>query len=327
MVLFHTQVATLLYRTGHPWAGNLVHNGYQAVPFFFLLSGFILAYTYAGKVATGSDRLTFWAARIARIWPTYALSLLLSSIPGLTVPPVGNAIAALLMVQAWNPWLPDLAGTWNYMAWTLSVEAFFYLVFPWLQRWLGGLSRRALLILLGAVLLLGVSCNISANGVEAEPYPGIFRFIPLPVIHLPEFIGGAAMGNLFLHSEGTVNSGAWSYAALGFTLAALMLPSGPWTSVTLIGFSAFIYCLARQRTLLVQVLSTRLLVFGGGISYAMYLLQEPVRDWVHPWITNYSRIPWQLAIVPVTLTALSAVVYLYFEDPARRMIRALLSPQ
>jgi peptidoglycan/LPS O-acetylase OafA/YrhL len=133
------------------------------------------------------------------------------------------------------------------------------------------------------------------------------------------------MGNLFLRTEGPVNSGAWTYAALGLACAALMLPSGPWTSVALIGFAALIYCLARERTLVGRVLSTKLLLFGGGISYAMYLLQAPVRNWVHPWITQTSRIPWQLAIVPVVLTALSAVVFLYYEDPARRTLRAVLA--
>ncbi len=325
VVMFHTQVDALLYRSGHRWASNFVHNGYLAVPFFFLLSGFILAYTYAGKVANGSGRIDFWDARIARIWPTYVLSLLMSSLPGLTTPPLGAAIATLLMVQAWNPWNPDLAQTWNGMAWTLSAEAFFYLLFPWLQLWLDRLRRQALLILLAADLLLGVSCNIAAHGLDGEPYPGMFRFIPLPVIHLPEFIGGAAMGTLFLRSEGVVDSGAWTYVALGLSFAALMLPGGPWTSVALIGFSALIYCLARERTVVARVLSTRLLLFGGGISYAMYLLQQPVRNWVHPWITHDSRIPWQLAIVPIVLVALSAVVYSYYEGPARRMLRAVLA--
>jgi len=324
VVIFHTRVADLLSRQGHRWLGNFVHNGYLAVPLFFLLSGFILAYTYAGRLRTHSDKVNFWEARIARIWPTYALSLLLTSIPSLIVPPAGPALATIMMVQAWNPWNPGMASSWNFMCWTLSVEAFFYLVFPWLQARLDGLPARSLSMLLGADLMLGVTANISAHGLGADPYPGVFRFIPLPVVHLPEFIGGAAMGNLFLR-DCTAKSGGWTYLALGITLATLMLPAGPWTSVALIGFSALIYSLAKERTLISRVLSTRWLVFGGGISYAMYLLQTPVRGWFGTSLKDYSGNAWQFGIVPIVLTAVSALVYVYFEVPARRALRAMFA--
>ncbi len=154
-------------------------------------------------------------------------------------------------------------------------------------------------------------------------YPGIFRFIPFPIIHLPEFVAGVILGNLFVHSAGRERPGRWTYVALALTIASLMVPMGRWTSVALIGFSGLIYCLASERTLLSQMLSTRFVVVGGGISYAMYLLQTPVRSWVHGVGLEYSKIPWQLVIVPIVLTGLSLPVFLYFEDPARRLLRSL----
>jgi peptidoglycan/LPS O-acetylase OafA/YrhL len=323
VVIFHTRVAAILYEHRLVLIGNFFRNGFLAVPLFFVLSGFILAYTYEGQIRSKADRVHFWEARIARIWPTYLLSLFLSSIPGFVVPPLGAALATILMVQAWNPWNPNLAGTWNMVCWTLSVEAFFYLVFPWLQVWLERLGRSWLLRLLGAVLFLGVACNVSWHSLGSEMYPGIFRFIPFPIIHLPEFVAGVILGNLFLHSTGVQRPGRWTYVALAVTIASLMLPTGPWTSVALIGLSGLVYCLASERTLLSQILSTKLAVLGGGISYAMYLLQTPVRSWVHGVAAEYSRIPWQLVVVPIVLTCLSLVVFLYFENPARRFLRSL----
>jgi len=152
-------------------------------------------------------------------------------------------------------------------------------------------------------------------------YPGIFGLVPFPIIHLPEFIAGGLMGNMFLSEKHLTFSGKWSYGALAFGLSALTIPQGPFTSIVLIGFSALIYLLAKERTLVSNLLSSRLLVFGGSISYSMYLFQIPVRAWVRPLVPDYSRIPWQLAIVPLVLTALSIVVYRYFEDPARRVVR------
>jgi peptidoglycan/LPS O-acetylase OafA/YrhL len=324
VVMFHTKIPALLYRSGHDWAGNFFNNGYLAVTFFFLLSGFILAYTYAGKVGTETERVHFWAARVARVWPTYVVALALSSFPGWKIPQAGHAIATLLMVQAWDPWDPELASTWNGMAWTLSVEAFFYLIFPLLQRWLDRRTRQTLWIVLVADLLLAVGCNVSAHGLDAQMYPGVLRFIPFPIIHLPEFVAGAVLGNVFLRSERPVTTSGWTFAAVGLTAVALMLPSGPWTSLALIAFAVLVYSLARERTLVARVLSTRLLLFGGAISYAMYLLQWPVRQWVHPWISSYSSIPWQVGIVPAVLVALSALVYRYIEDPARHLILAHL---
>jgi peptidoglycan/LPS O-acetylase OafA/YrhL len=44
--------------------------GYSGVSFFFVLSGFILVYTYSGRATT---LRAFWQARFARIYPFYLL--------------------------------------------------------------------------------------------------------------------------------------------------------------------------------------------------------------------------------------------------------------
>jgi peptidoglycan/LPS O-acetylase OafA/YrhL len=62
-----------------PWPAKIfLSNGYLAVAMFFLLSGFILAYTYDGQIAGSRNRARFWEARFARIYPVYLLSLVLA---------------------------------------------------------------------------------------------------------------------------------------------------------------------------------------------------------------------------------------------------------
>ena len=57
----------------------MVNAGYASVSFFILLSGFVLAYNYAGRARAGKlDRVRFWKARFTRLYPIYLLSLLLS---------------------------------------------------------------------------------------------------------------------------------------------------------------------------------------------------------------------------------------------------------
>ena len=48
----------------------------QGVSFFFVLSGFILAYNYP-SLPTKSDVLHFFKARIARIWPAHVAAIIL----------------------------------------------------------------------------------------------------------------------------------------------------------------------------------------------------------------------------------------------------------
>src|SRR5690348_9842412 len=59
------------------WLFNIGRSGYIAVGLFFVLSGFVLTYTYLGGAApwTRLDKRTFWVARLARIYPLYVLSL------------------------------------------------------------------------------------------------------------------------------------------------------------------------------------------------------------------------------------------------------------
>jgi peptidoglycan/LPS O-acetylase OafA/YrhL len=127
-------------------------NGYLAVAMFFLLSGFILAYTYDGQIAGSRNRARFWEARFARIYPVYLLSLVLAYWfeRGLHVK---TQIAVLTMTQAWNPLSPETVGAWNYPAWTLSVEAFFYLVFPFVLPFI---SRRSTV----ALRWIGIACLV-----------------------------------------------------------------------------------------------------------------------------------------------------------------------
>ena len=50
--------------------------GYLGVSFFFVLSGFILVYTYADRVVSLRE---FWQLRFARIYPAFLFSLLLTA--------------------------------------------------------------------------------------------------------------------------------------------------------------------------------------------------------------------------------------------------------
>ena len=58
-------------------------EGFVGVSFFFVLSGFIIAYNYQKKLSESKiSKRTFWVARIARVYPLHWLTLLVAAVLG-----------------------------------------------------------------------------------------------------------------------------------------------------------------------------------------------------------------------------------------------------
>src|SRR6478752_7231975 len=74
VVLFHYQfLVPGLAQSAVPGA-RVIQAGFVGVSIFFVLSGFILAYTYLDPDGTMRSTVSaFWHARFARIYPAYAL--------------------------------------------------------------------------------------------------------------------------------------------------------------------------------------------------------------------------------------------------------------
>jgi peptidoglycan/LPS O-acetylase OafA/YrhL len=302
---------------------NLLTNGWTAVTLFFILSGFILSYTYSGQIATSGGKLRFWEARFARIYPVYLLALLLSW-PFRGNPGLGLSIAVFTMVQAWNPFHPNYGGAWNSPAWTLSTEAFFYLLFPFFLPLLEKCSIRTLKFLAAAaalVVLLGHTMTPSVNPLTR------LTGLPLPVFRFPEFLAGMALGLIFLRTPRRQRHLPLCYAAILAIIVILMFVKGPWLSLLAIPLSVLIYELAAGETLLVRLLGSRPFLLLGGASYAIYLLQEPVRSWMHFAVTGSTDLRVATGgidtfLSPVILVAFSIGVFLFWEEPMRKWLRS-----
>jgi peptidoglycan/LPS O-acetylase OafA/YrhL len=104
-----------------------------SLSFFFVLSGYVLSVVYLreGKLV---DKRKFWAARFARIYPLFFVTLVLDTPPLLFIKMHRNGLvlgliktagvfaAHLLMLQGWH--LPQLGGI-DEPNWSLSAETFF----------------------------------------------------------------------------------------------------------------------------------------------------------------------------------------------------------
>ena len=70
VMLFHSVPTIPSQGNPHGVLTRIIGLGYVGVPFFFLLSGFILAIVYL-KNSTPIDKRKFYLARFARIYPLY----------------------------------------------------------------------------------------------------------------------------------------------------------------------------------------------------------------------------------------------------------------
>jgi peptidoglycan/LPS O-acetylase OafA/YrhL len=342
VVLFHMRVIGIL--SGGPWwYQNFASIGYIGVNFFFVLSGFILVYTYAGPPLNVGR---FWRARFARIYPAYVVSLLASApffffavrtlnLPFFAWSKQHLVAACFLTIGLLQSWVPNAALTWNSVCWSLSVEAFFYAVFPLLMLWSADTKPRKLLLwIVGSCL---VSLSVSLLYVILHPdgiakinsgettllWKNVLSFNPL--VRLPEFLVGVFAGRLFLARSDNrqlatplIMSGLAVVATI--TLLVGKIPS-PFISAGFLSpaFGAIIYGLALQPRW-GSFLEARWLVLLGDASYSLYLLHSIVISKV---FDRLPHLPWWLRVCAAVAATLAASLfsYLVVEEPARRILR------
>lgn len=178
-----------VYRVFAP-AGGL------GVTFFFVLSGFILTWS-----ARGDDTAPrFWRRRAAKIVPPYLVTLFLAwalLAPGTDL---WKAVVNILMLQSW---VPDVSTFWalNSPGWSLSVEAFFYLLFPvlyvvarkvpgaQLKYWIGGTLAAIVLTCAVAYAVIPAGDEVVGNEPTQSLDQFWFAYI-LPVARLFDFALG-----------------------------------------------------------------------------------------------------------------------------------------
>jgi peptidoglycan/LPS O-acetylase OafA/YrhL len=294
----------------------LIRGGYLAVTTFFVLSGFVLARTYASTEWTGKSLLRYGVGRFARVYPVYLLSLAVVApfIVADRTPGKAPLVAAHgLLVQGWLGHIPV---NWNTPAWSLSCEIFFYLAFPLAALAIPRTNWRATLLLAAAACCL--TQLLWRMGVPDEIKP---------VIHLADFLMGIAASRAYdlIAQSRRVPAGAWLYipgSLMGAALIAFprLLPGAvdlnsalrPLNALLLLGFGLGGGMVARA-------LSSKLAVYLGKSSYAMYILHVPILWWYLRWSREASA-----AVYIGVVIGVSALVYRFIEEPANRYLRGIV---
>ncbi len=324
-IRFFAAMAVVVYHSGAAFASTspyllppikrLLLNGYLGVTFFFVLSGFILHLTYRGRIATADQLRGFGIARFARLYPVYLLAVL-AMFPYATHRGWSDIPQFLLL----HWWVPNGAlgwNDWNMPTWTLSVEFFFYLCFPFLSRAAERLGTRSLLALVAALLAFDAITASSAVYDNAFTLFGWMKWTPVPLLRLPEFVIGVSVAEL--HARGAkYGIPAWAIALL--LVAGLCVSTAPRTAAFATTTSALLIAAIAgdQRSLFARMLGARWLALLGGASYALYLLHQPVHFSV---LALLGTAKLMVVLQYPILVAVSIALFLFYEEPAREWIR------
>lgn len=340
---------------------TVIAHGYVGVSFFFVLSGFILAYSYAGRIRQPGDEAAFWWARAARILPAYYLAFLVylpfvmvtivvADAPRLVA--LNALIIAALQLTLTQAWAPGAALAWNSPAWSLSVEACFYALFPMLLPRLEKTSSRTLVIvavvayalsLLAALAILQIG---PANAARA--WAGVTRFpsenpaaytlfyMYFPLFRIPEFVFGAAVGVLFVRRPPMTQFArriclalAWCGLAAAFVIFDGLAPPALFSNGIFAPFLVMVLVgLARSPS---RFWGHPFFVRLGDASYSLYLLHIPV----FLWVSAIDRKSFQLqehsfgaflTVYLVVAIGASLASLRYIEQPCRQWIRRRFAP-
>ena len=340
VVLYHFAVNS---RAPEGALRQVLSHGYLAVDLFFVLSGYVMALTYADLFSRGF-RLdaygTFLLKRLGRIYPLYfvatlACAALAALDPAMEGPLTGPLLLSnMLMVQSWV-----LFHSLDYPGWSISTEFAAYLLFPILvAAALGGsLARCRAAALLSAGLLAVLATRSAADLQQA-----VHRFGPLDIYSSATLypvlrcLCGFTLG-LCAWRIGGVPSvrqvAGHAGTGLALCLAGLVLLALPGTDVLLVLLSAaLVPALAAGQSLPARVLAAAPAYWLGTVSYSLYLVHYPVQWAFGPAVrAGLDRLgaPKPGILLSVLLIgmslALAALAYAWIERPGRDLSRLVAS--
>lgn len=339
VLLYH--VATTLDGAGDTssserWLAPFRWFGFAGVDLFFVISGIVMTVTCYPRLGETGQVVPFLKRRVARIYPLYWACLAVVIAIAAVAPQLvtRDKLDGEHMIKSALLW-PQRDYPIVAVAWTLSFEMYFYLVFAVLMT----LPRPAFAPALGAWALVGVALAVAWHD---PAYTGLRGNLQPPLFASPlalEFIAGCAVGLAFCRRT---MPAAGAAAALG---AALFMGAGGYFGAVHPEQAA--YGLARVAVygtasalllygvvgleLAGRVSTNRGLAFWGDASYSLYLTHVYV---ILAFAQVYDRWPtgengWpktvMLAGCIAACAAVAAACHLLVERPLTAWVRRLLS--
>jgi peptidoglycan/LPS O-acetylase OafA/YrhL len=263
-------------------------EGFLGVSFFFILSGFILALNYEAKFV--ERRVTYkeyiWG-RIARIYPMQLLTMLFA-LPLAYQVFYKYILFHITLTQSFIP-EKDIYFSLNSPSWSISDEMFFYCLLPFLIFLFKNKQLVYVVIAVGIVLILSLNLWLPSSSKHYWLYVS-------PLIRLVDFFIGIGLYKLYKYLKSIkitlINQGFYEIASIMiffifFAFKDTVDISYRYSIYYFVPMCLIILSFALsndsdKQGLLSKILSNKLLVKGGEISFSFYL-------W-HLLVTQYFQI-------------------------------------
>ena len=253
-------------------------------------------------------------------------------------------------MQAWSPYASTFFA-FNSVAWTLSVEMFFYLLFPLLiinfsKTWHWKLAISIVMVFIALALIKVTDAKYSPGADEISYASWLYIW---PPARLMEFVIGMIAGLSYLHlgkyldrKEGLAN--AYGVLAIAIILfSAVQVPVfgymlEDWGVISKAGRSWFvnsgaapffalgIFLIAGEKGAIQKILSCRPLVWLGEISFSVYLTHQVIISCIilNPKWTEGISSEVQMGLYWVFTLFISYCVWQLVEKPSQRFMRSLI---
>jgi peptidoglycan/LPS O-acetylase OafA/YrhL len=308
---------------------NIFKNASFSVSYFYILSGVIMSIAYKNKGELAFK--DYILKRFARIYPVYLLAFTLYLFWRIATGSSLEGVFILTSLTCSQSWIPKYALTYNYPAWSISVELFFYLLFPFLLNKV--YKNHSIKSLLTPILIIFFTTQILFNTLLNTPFYNGFPSVNhnflfyFPIFHLNEFLIGNLAGLFLLKQQNLRNYDLpiiFIFILICFALnfnIGLNYHNG----LLAVFFVPLIILICLNNGVLTKVFKNKFLVFLGEISFGVYILQFPIFNWVAfinsklP-LTSNSTILFYVSLC--FLIIVSSVSYLFFEVPLRNYINS-----
>ncbi|HEU4600866.1 MAG TPA: acyltransferase [Steroidobacteraceae bacterium] len=305
-------------------AAHIMYAGWIGVQLFFVLSGYLITSNLLDMRSATNYFQTFFARRVLRIFPLYYLVLLLTfvAIPFAGLAPVAlqetthNQFWLWIFLSNWTqPYGENVTGFTHF--WSLAVEEQFYLVWPFVIRFVA--PRRLIHVCLGLIATaIAVRTGMRLLGADPE---AIYTFTICRMDALAigaaaaVVMRGAHARDIFAQREGQVLWGSFGLLIVGALVSKLYAALNVVDQI--IGYTilaagfAGVLAMAVQPSVqraawLVRALQWRPLISCGRYSYAMYVVHLPL----HVYVTKPLLLSTGIAVTPAVAFGYSVTVAL-----------------
>jgi len=315
-------------------------EGGAGVPFFFVLSGFVLTWS----AQRGTKIRTFYRRRFARIWPAHMVALIAAFFVFYRVDPpdgmpwikpisISVMVLSVFLLHGWSN-DPNILYGGNPASWTLSVEAFFYAYHPFVQRATARLKTAGGLVFCAVVIVVSAAYRLALFR-----WPHTVPVLPQPVLHSTAFLFGIGLA-IALRSGWKPRIPMWF--AFAVTIGGLLLlwysgshPADVPGAITmglcqkevLTLLYGFLILAAAARDIRGgrSLLRSKPLVALGQWSYAFYLVHATILYAIKEFHgvagpIGWSNLTWYAGVCALSIVA-SWLLFKFVEHPLERKLR------